>query len=103
MNVKIRYKLPDGKESILNEYPVMPNADEMSEDFKFASSVAMFGMLLNESGYMGTTDFDSIIKLAKQGTGTDEYGLRVEFIQLVKLYKYQKVLKPSKIRAKITL
>lgn len=88
MNVKIRYKLPDGEESILKEYPVMADKVEMSDDFKFASAVAMFGMLLNESEYMGTTDFESIIELAKQGA-KDEYGLRTEFVQLVKLYKYQ--------------
>ena len=88
MNVKIRYKLPDGEESILKEYPVAANETKMSEDFKFASAVAMFGMLLNESEYMGTTDFESIIELAKQGA-KDEYGLGAEFVQLVKLYKYQ--------------
>jgi len=88
MNVKIRYKLPDGEESILKEYPVAANKTKMSEDFKFASAVSMFGMLLNESEYMGTTDFESIIELAKQGA-KDEYGLRTEFVQLVKLYKYQ--------------
>ena len=89
MNVKIRYKLSDGAESILKEYPIMAHKTEMSDDFKFASSVAMFGMLLNDSEYKGTTTFDSITDLAKQSAGTDEYGLRREFVQLVKLYKYQ--------------
>ena len=89
MNVKIRYKLPDGEESILKEYPVMANKTEMSDDFKFASAVAMFGMLLNDSQYKGTSSLESITELAQQGSGADEYGLRREFVQLVKLYKYQ--------------
>lgn len=90
MTVKIRYKLPDGNESILSEYPVSAELTEMTGDFKFASAVAMFGMILNDSEYMGTSTLDSVIELARQGIGNDPYGIRNEFVQLVDLYRYNK-------------
>ena len=90
MTVKIRYKKPDGNESILSEYPVSSEFTEMTEDFEFASAVAMFGMILNNSEYMGTSTLDSVIELARQGIGNDPYGIRNEFVQLVDLYRYSK-------------
>lgn len=89
MTVKIRYKMPDGNESILSEYPVSAKMTEMTEDFKFASAVAMFGMILNDSEYKGTSTLDNVIDLARQGIENDPYGIRNEFIQLVDLYRYQ--------------
>ncbi len=89
MTVKIRYKMPDGNESILSEYPVSAKMTEMTEDFKFASAVAMFGMILNDSEYKGTSTLDSVIDLARQGIENDPYGIRNEFVQLVDLYRYQ--------------
>lgn len=89
MTVKIRYKMPDGNESILSEYPVSAEITEMTEDFKFASAVAMFGMILNDSEYKGTSTLDNVIDLARQGIENDPYGIRNEFVQLVDLYRYQ--------------
>ena len=88
MTVKIRHKMPEGSESILSEYPVSAEITEMTEDFKFASAVAMFGMILNDSEYKGTTTLDYVIELARQGIGNDPYGIRNEFLQLVDLYRY---------------
>lgn len=89
MDVKIRYKLPDSDESILNEYPVENTVSEsMSKNLSFASATAELGMILNRSEYMGTSTFDSVMELAKNGKGNDEYGLKTEFIQLVDLIRY---------------
>lgn len=89
MNVKIRYKLPYGEESILREYPVSDElSEEVSVDFKFAAAVAELGMILNDSEYKGTATLDSVIELARQGRGEDKFGLRSEFVQLVDLYRY---------------
>ena len=89
MSVKIRYKQPDGNVSMLNEYPVSGEYTEATEDFRFASAVAMFGMILNDSEYMGTSTLNDVISLARRGIGNDPYGIRCEFIQLVDLYRYQ--------------
>jgi len=91
MTVKIRYKLPEGNESILREYPVADEITEnTSDDFKFAASVAELGMILNESEYKGTSTFDSVMELARSGRGEDIFGLRSEFVQLVDLLRYNR-------------
>ena len=89
MNVKIRYKLPDSDESTLREFPVSSEiTSETSDDFKFAASVAELGMILNNSEYMGTATYDSVIDLAVEGKGEDKFGLRSEFVQIVDLLRY---------------
>jgi Ca-activated chloride channel family protein len=89
MDVKIRYKLPDSDESVLNEYPVENTVSEsMSKNLSFASAAAELGMILNRSEYMGTSTYDSVMELAKNGKDEDEYGLKAEFIQLVDLLRY---------------
>ncbi len=89
MTVKIRYKLPDGDESILSEYPVPAQVTNTPDaDFYFASAVAELGMILNDSKFKGNADYASVIKLALEGIGEDKYGLRNEFVQLVSLLKH---------------
>lgn len=87
--VKTRYKLPDGDTSIPFEV-VVPYAkksmNKASESLRFASSVAMFGMLLRSSEYMGNLTKDMIISQAKLAKGSDEDGYRSEFIRLVEAY-----------------
>jgi len=88
MNVKIRYKKPDGDESILVEYPVSSELNEIpDEDFYFAAAVAELGMILNDSEYKGSSTYDTVIETAKLGIGEDKFGLRNEFIQLVDLLR----------------
>ncbi len=89
MCVKIRYKEPNGTESILSEYPVLKEYNQSIEkDFFFASAVAELGMLLSESEYKGNSTFENVIGLARQGMDEDKFGLRCEFIQLVDLLRY---------------
>lgn len=90
MTIKLRYKKPDLDLSEYLEVPVV-NTDlnfvETSADFKFAASVAGFGMLLSNSKFKGNTSFDLVEKLAKEGSGKDKFGYRAEFIDLVDLAK----------------
>lgn len=91
MDVKLRYKLPDGDESILKEYPAENTvSDSMSKNMCFAAAAAELGMILNDSEYKGTSDYDSVINLAKQGKDEDKFGIKTEFIQLVDLLRYIK-------------
>ena len=54
MTVKLRYKAPEGTESIKMEVPVAAQpVSEPSADFRQASAVAAFGMLLRHSQYAG--------------------------------------------------
>ncbi len=87
--LKIRYKKPGETESTLLEIPVAnQNAEEQSAHYRFASAVAAFGMLLNRSEYKGSADYGAVIDHARRAKGTDQFGLRAEFIQLADLARY---------------
>ena len=85
LTLSTRYKEPGGDESILQTI-IIDDAcvtDAPSGDFLFASAVAEFGMLLNDSRYKGNTDYASVLELLKQAPLSDEY--REEFFSLVKI------------------
>ena len=81
--VKLRYKNPDEDSSKLLDLPVMDHAGPASEDFRFASAVAAWGMLLRDSDYCADFALDAVVRLAKGAMGADDEGYRSEFIRLV--------------------
>ena len=81
--VKVRYKDPDGTKSKLLEHAVADRPGAPSTDFRFATAVAGFGMLLRDSEHAGNLALDDVVKLAEQGKGDDPRGYRGEFIRLV--------------------
>jgi len=83
MFVKVRYKDPDGTRSRLLQQPVADRPRSPSSDFRFASAVAGFGMLLRESGHAGDLTLNDVVRLAEKGKGNDPRGYRGEFIRLV--------------------
>jgi Ca-activated chloride channel family protein len=86
MTVKLRYKRPDSEESRLLVRSVR-SADyrnrRPSDNFRFASQVAEFGLLLRGSAYKGDANYDQVIRLATANRGEDAEGYRAEFIRLV--------------------
>ncbi|MCW9037624.1 von Willebrand factor type A domain-containing protein, partial [Altibacter sp.] len=90
LTVKFRYKEPDGEISKLIERIVLDNDtpfEEVSSDFKYAASVALFGMQLRKSVFINTQRAADVIALAEAGKGDDPEGYRAEFIRLVKSYQ----------------
>ncbi len=91
--VKLAYKRPDQKVSDESTYlsvelDTAKNVKEMVDpDFKFASSLALFGMVLRDSEHRGNGDLDLAQKLAESGKGADGKGMREEFIQMIKKMK----------------
>jgi Ca-activated chloride channel family protein len=86
MNIKLRYKKPDGDDSSLIEHPVMDNDTKLentSDNFRFAAAVAEFGLLLRNSSFKSDASFTQVIGLAKKAKGEDKEGYRKEFIKLV--------------------
>ena len=55
-----------------------------SDNFRFAASVAEFGMLLRNSQFKADADFASVKQIAQSALGNDEEGYRQEFIKLVR-------------------
>ena len=87
LTVKLRYKEPDGAESTPVEVPVLDSGldfADASDDFKFDSAVAAFGMLLRDSDHAGTATFGAALELAQSGIGDDPGGYRAEFLELVR-------------------
>lgn len=84
--VKVRYKLPDEDRS----KPFQVGAEDRgldfsrsSNDFKFASAVAGFGMLLRHSPHKGTMTYGGVIEIARSTLADDPGGYRREFVSLV--------------------
>ncbi len=88
LTCKLRYKEPSGSKSKLMEIPVLGNDQrfaDASSDFRFASSVAAFGMKLSNSAYASAIDYSEISKMANASRGNDEDGYRAELCRLVKI------------------
>ena len=92
LTVKLRYKQPQGSKSTLIQVPVKDSNKTIGQadaDFRFASAVASFGMLLRGSKYKGTSSHDKVLDWATGATQVknkkDSY--RLEFIDLVRRAK----------------
>ena len=90
MQVKLRYKEPNQTTSQLLAVPVVDRGQKLqnaSTNLKFSAAVAAFGMVLRDSQYKGTANYDEVLKLSSQSQGTDLDGYRAEFIRLVQKSK----------------
>ena len=89
MTVKVRYKEPDGDVSKLVEHSVGREALQLrvSDNFLFASAVVEFGLIVTGSSYMNESSLDSVQDRAKAALGEDAFGLRAEFLDLVRRYE----------------
>ncbi|RPH31724.1 MAG: DUF3520 domain-containing protein [Bacteroidales bacterium] len=85
MTVKVRYKKPDGDTSLLITERVSSDKLNATNNIRFASSVAEFGMLLRESEFKGSSSYATVLKRAKSSVGLDEYGYRADFMKMVEL------------------
>ncbi|HEY0379035.1 MAG TPA: VWA domain-containing protein [Pyrinomonadaceae bacterium] len=86
MTVKLRYKEPAQDQSKLLSVSLADSKGKFaaaSENFKFASAVAAFGMLLRDSKYKSNASYNEVLELARSAVGSDPQGYRSEFIQMV--------------------
>jgi len=89
--LKIRYKLPNADTSQLLQWPIkkqqIKSLDAVSNEFKFAASVAAFGQILRDGTYLKSFGYEDVLSLARKSKGADQFGYRGEFLQLVSLAK----------------
>lgn len=88
LTLKLRYKEPVGGGSKLLEFPIKNvdvSVNQASDDLRFASAVAAFGMLLRNSPHRGDASFEGVRRLARDSLGEDKMGLRAEFLGLIDL------------------
>jgi Ca-activated chloride channel family protein len=88
--LKLRYKLPGQAESRLMQQPIAAtdtarSAAAAPEATRWALAVAAFGEKLRASPWVDSKfDWNSIATLAQDARGADTYGLRAEFLRLVR-------------------
>ncbi len=86
MMVKIRYKRPDEDHSRLLSTPVTGRTERLSkasEDMRFATAVAGFGLVLRGSAHTGDVRLRDVERLAEGALGDDRNGYRRELVELV--------------------
>jgi Ca-activated chloride channel family protein len=87
LTLRVRYKLPDATDSTRMDIPLVDRGAQFSQastDFRFAASVAGFGMILRDSPYRGNWTFANVLDIASGSRGQDRTGYRDEFITLVR-------------------
>ena len=87
LTLKLRYKLPEENESILLSTVVTDGGQRFgtaTPDFKFASAVAAFGMVLRDSEFKGDATLAGVLEIAAEAVGSDSGGYRAEFLSMVR-------------------
>ncbi len=84
--VRLDYRLPDG--GPVRQLTVSPAGpagrfEDAPEDFRFAATVAGFGMILRNSPHKGTCTFEGMLKQAQSALGDDRLGRRSEFVEVL--------------------
>ena len=88
--LKIRYKLPGQQTSKLMTRPItradgFANIAAAPEATRWAAAVAAYGQKLRYDAYVGSAfSWEDDLKLAQGARGQEEFGLRAEFIRLVR-------------------
>jgi Ca-activated chloride channel homolog len=84
MFVKIRYKKPDEHRSNLMEVSVKATAQIASNNMRFASAVAAFGMVLRNSAFKGNSNYKLVNSLVTGSVDSSSDAYKKEFLELVK-------------------
>jgi len=84
--VRAEYRLPDGGARVIAVNPGGPvgRFEGASEDFRFAATVAGFGMILRNSPYKGTCTVAGMLKQAQSALGDDRLGRRSKFVAVLR-------------------
>ena len=88
--LQISYKLPGEETPRLISTAIgagleLPDIQAAPEDVRFSTAVAAFGQLLRRQRYIGAYSFEDVMALAQTARGTDPFGYRAEFLNLVRL------------------
>ncbi len=101
MTVKLRYKAPQGDTSKLISEVIKARSTELSKTsntFRYAASVAAFGMLLRDSAHAGNADFGMVKALAEGAESRDPHGYWREYLGMVR--QAERLKKPVPALAK---
>ncbi|MEM7477255.1 MAG: von Willebrand factor type A domain-containing protein [Planctomycetota bacterium] len=85
--VKLRYKEPESSESSLLMFPLEGEPARFSDadrDFRWAASMAQFGMLLRGSNYKGASNWSGLIEQARSSAGVSPDVDRQECLEMIR-------------------
>ena len=85
--LRLRSVLPGATGSVLQETAIRAGDAAPSEDARFAVAIAGFGQLLAGAKYLGDWGWDQAIEQALAARGADEFGYRIEAVNLMRLAK----------------
>ena len=87
--VNLRWKEPDGEESVLREYPVSMAdfSEEMDADTSWAAGVAQAGMVMRDSAYAGTTTLDDVYDRLKMDPEIMDNDFKAQFLYMLRVMK----------------
>jgi Ca-activated chloride channel family protein len=84
MFVRMRYKTPGENTSRqVTQAVIDGRRGSASTDFRFAASVAAFGMVLRNSEHKGTATLRSALEMGAAAQGSDKGGYRAEFVSML--------------------
>ena len=86
LTVRLRYKMPRHDNGTGFAHVVEKKAspfENVSPNFRFATSVAAFGMILRDSAYAPILSWNDIRSWAVQSIENDQRGYRTEFLNLI--------------------
>jgi Ca-activated chloride channel family protein len=84
LTVRMRYKHPEADTSKELSQPLKGEVGkDLSDDFRFAASVASFGMILRNSKFRGAMTYAGVLEEARGCVGADTSGHRKQFLELV--------------------
>ncbi|MDQ3061375.1 MAG: VWA domain-containing protein [Acidobacteriota bacterium] len=87
LTVKLRYKEPNETQSKLLTQGLLDRGNSIenaTDNLRFASAVAEFGMLLRDSRYKGSANFNNVSSLAGNSIGSDLKSYRSDFLDLIR-------------------
>ena len=90
-DISLKYSLPNDKNMRVLKYSCLSNFLEfksIDKELQLGAAIAMFGMKLRQSKYLGTADWNDIENIANASYSPNEY-LQKEFVQLITVAKKQ--------------
>lgn len=69
----------------LQETAILAGDAEPSDDARFAVAIAGFGQLLSGAKYTAVWGWDQAIEMALAARGADEFGYRIEAVNLMRV------------------
>ena len=85
--LRLRSVAPGDSGSTLQETAIRAGDGPASDDARFAVAIAGFGQLLSGAKYLGDWGWDQAIAKALAARGTDDFGYRIEAVNLMRLAK----------------